>query len=103
MILIDRRRHRDDVEARLAQTGFIRREVHGRFGDDLVAHLVRRIDAGFVEVDAVLIAVEADDLHALGGKRNSERHTDIAETDKGDFGLAGFDFCIQGHSLFSLR
>lgn len=103
VILVDRRRHRDDVEARLAQTGFIRREVHSRFGNDLIAHLMRGIDAGLVEIDAVLISVKANDLHALGGKRHGEGHTDIAETDEGDFRLAGFDFFIQGHFVISLR
>lgn len=58
------------------------------------------VNARFVEINAVLISVEADDLHALGGKRHSEGHADIAETDEGDLGLAGFDFFIKGH-LFS--
>ena len=53
-----------------------------------------RVDARLIEIDAVLIAIEADDLYALCGEGDGKRHTDIAEADQRNRILAGFDFFV---------
>ena len=47
-----------------------------------------------LEVDAVLIAIEADDLYALCGEGDGKRHPDITEADQGNRSLARPDSFI---------
>ena len=81
VIVIDGRRDGDDVERRLLQFLLVRREGDCRLLDDVVADFVRRVDAGLVQFDLLLVQIEADDLDLLR-ERHGNRHADVAQTDQ---------------------
>ena len=81
MILIDGRRHRDNDEGGFAQARLVRGKFHGCPADGLIANFVGGIDARPIQRYLSRVEVIADNLHALLGKRDRQRHTDVTKPD----------------------
>ena len=78
VVVIHGRRHGDDVERRLLQLRLVRRKLHFRLFNYVVAHFVRRVDSSLVQVDLRLVQIEADDVDLLC-ERHGDRHADVAQ------------------------
>lgn len=87
LVLVHRRRHGHDVEARLLELGRVGGELDRRPRDRRVADLVSWVNAGLVFLNFCLVEVVADDLQVLG-ELDGDGHAHVAEADEGELGSA---------------
>ena len=90
LVLVDRRRHGDDIDVAVGEIG----EIGGvmqprRLAQFFVADFERRVMAGFERGDARGVDVETNDL-AMLAKFHGQRQADVAEADDGEFDVRNF-------------
>ena len=81
MVIIDGGRNSDNVESCITQFCLICRELDLGCLDDLIADLLGRIYAFFVQVNLRLVQVESDDLYLLC-KCHCNWHSNVAQTNQ---------------------
>ena len=94
VVVVDRRGHRHDVEARLAELRLVGGELHRRGLDGVVAHLVRGVHARPVQRDLRGVQVEAHDVD-LPGEGHRDRHAHVAQAHQRELRLAFQQLLVQ--------
>ena len=96
MVVIDRCWYRHDMELCFLQFRLIRREFHLGLTDHIIAHLIGRIDAGFIQCDLFRIQVKTNHLN-LSRKCHGNGHAHIAKAYQRQLFFSCYDLFIQSH------
>ena len=78
MVIIDRRRYRDNMEFCLTKLLRIRRKFHRGVLDHFITHFICRVDTALIQFNLLLIEIKTYHLN-FSGESNCNRHTHITQ------------------------